>query len=294
MFKRLITLTLFAVISFSAYATHIVGGAITYVHNGGDSYTVTLTIYKDCEGINIILPVELQIRGYNGATFNPSKDIAWNAAPVLVEIPADVDDCAETPDPIPCVEVPVFEATLDLPPNFGGYHLYYQVEARNAGITNTDAASGRGIGESFYAYIPAESIWSEDFESYADGTTVGSGAPSKWTRTLDAIDPPNYGQVENNLFEFSGEDDAIGTWTSEWIDISTYTNGVNLNVDVSEAGNMDGSDEILIQYSVDNGALTTFSVNGFFNNDFNDATATESTVIGDLVQIVVTETYGGN
>ncbi|MCH7534615.1 MAG: hypothetical protein IH948_02525, partial [Bacteroidetes bacterium] len=292
MFKRLFTLIIFVAFSLSSYATHIVGGALTYVHNGGSSYTITLKLYRGCDGVNLPNNADVVVDGYDGASFNPSKDLTLPQISTSF-LPANLDTCADPPNPIPCVEEGIYELTVtNLSPNYGGYHLYYQEWARNLNITNTDA-SCNCIGESFYAYIPGASIWNEDFSSYADGTTIGSGAPPKWTRTLGTT-PPTYARVENNRFEFSGEDDADASWISEWIDISAYTGGVFLGANVSDASNMEASDSIVVQYSLDGGPLIKFAVNGVSNNDFGSATAEENGVIGDSVQIVVTAYYGGN
>ena len=37
----------------SSYASHLMGGEITYIHMGGDDYEVTLIVYRDCSGINL-------------------------------------------------------------------------------------------------------------------------------------------------------------------------------------------------------------------------------------------------
>ena len=35
-------------------ATHIVGGVLNYIYNGSNSYTVTLTLYRDCGGADLV------------------------------------------------------------------------------------------------------------------------------------------------------------------------------------------------------------------------------------------------
>lgn len=37
----------------SSYASHLMGGEITYIHMGGNDYEITLIVYRDCSGINL-------------------------------------------------------------------------------------------------------------------------------------------------------------------------------------------------------------------------------------------------
>src|SRR4051812_23922361 len=77
------------------YSTHIVGGALTYVYNGGSSYTVTLKLYRDCGAGTASLPgsVTITVVGYNGAAFSPSRDITMNLGTVTY-VPSNLDPCA--------------------------------------------------------------------------------------------------------------------------------------------------------------------------------------------------------
>ena len=67
--------TLFALlIGYSSFATHIVGGTITYQHLGGSTYRVTLKLYRDCSvGSSASLSRDLSIRPTNVAPLNNRK-----------------------------------------------------------------------------------------------------------------------------------------------------------------------------------------------------------------------------
>ncbi|GAB4141375.1 MAG: hypothetical protein Fur0041_16570 [Bacteroidia bacterium] len=97
--KRLLLLAsfLFSIVN-TALATHIVGGTLTYVYNGGSSYTFTLKLYRDCTPSTAAFPnnVTIAVRGYNGATFTPSKDFTMALGPVT-GIPSNLDSCAVPP-----------------------------------------------------------------------------------------------------------------------------------------------------------------------------------------------------
>lgn len=279
-------------IPFFSFSTHIVGGSLTYVHNGGYSYTITLKLYRDCGPGTAAFPnnVTISVRGNDGATFNPSKDIVMNLGTVT-QVPSSLDPCAIPPNPMPCVEEGIYTITVNnLPPNFGGYHLYYQIIARNLTIVNVNAACNC-IGESFYAYIPGTSaIWNEDF-TLPNNTTVDGGATA-WNLAM-GVPPVNSAQTNNNVFEFVGADNGTATWTSQLINIGAYPGGVNLNVDLGEQGNLEATDNISVYYSVDGGAPILFTNNGSINNDFGTAQAYQIGIIGNTVQIIVIVQYGG-
>ncbi|PBQ34542.1 hypothetical protein CNR22_23080 [Sphingobacteriaceae bacterium] len=138
-----------------SYATHVVGGVLNYSYNGNNVYTIKLLLYRDCGSSSAALPsnVTISIRGANGGTFSPSIDLTINLGTVTT-LPSNLAACAVTPNPLPCVQEGVYTKTISLPSVTGGYHLYYQVVARNLSLTNINS-SCNCVGESFYAYVPS-------------------------------------------------------------------------------------------------------------------------------------------
>ncbi|MCF6358187.1 MAG: hypothetical protein L3J54_10315, partial [Draconibacterium sp.] len=131
-------------------------------------------------------------------------------------------------------------------------------------------------------------IWSEDFNSYSDGTQQGSGTPPKWT-----INPTSgYG----NHFEVRSSGSNIlvqgrnmnqeGVFTSETIDISSFSNVV-VSVDVSKLGNAGASDYVKLYYKIDGGTETLFETNGDNSGNFTSATATTNQLNGNSVTVVI-------
>ena len=122
----IITLLLFIGFPCIVFATHIVGGSLTYVYQGGSTYLVTLKLYRDCGSGTASFPanVTISVRGNNGATFSPSKDFNMNLGTVT-NISANLPPCAIPPNPMPCVQEGIYSTTVtNLPPTAGGYHLY--------------------------------------------------------------------------------------------------------------------------------------------------------------------------
>lgn len=136
------------------YATHIVGGEITYVCLGNDEYAVRLTVYRDC---------------YNGQPpfDNPASlgvyDADWNliqdyylyvnpddTLPVVLENP-----CLVAP-PNVCVHRTSYTKTIRLPYRPGGYTLVYQRCCRNQLIRNLPDPLNTGI--SIIAYISDQTM----------------------------------------------------------------------------------------------------------------------------------------
>lgn len=292
MIKRLQLLILTLLISIPGFvsATHIVGGTLTYVYNGGSSYTVTLKLFRDCSPSSAQFPasVTINVVGYDGASFTPSKDITMAIGPVTA-IPPTLDPCAIPPSPMPCVQQAIYTTTVNnLPPNPGGYHLYFQIVARNLSLTNVNAACNC-VGESFYAYIPGTSaIWYEEFPQ-ANGTTSDNGSTA-WTTAAGATAPAS-ASVNSNQFQTTGNNNSSQTWTSQVINISGYPSGVTLRADLFETGTMDPNDSIKVFYRLNGGPLTLFSTNGSIADDFTNAIASQSAIVGTTVQIVIKVVY---
>lgn len=123
--------------SSSCYATHIVGGELTYSCLGNNLYELRLVVYRDC------------YNGNPGAYFdNPAYVGVYNASGDLVgelDMPwLMVDDtlsptlsgeCLVAPPDV-CVHTSFYLDTIELQPIPGGYELYYQRCCRNGTINN--------------------------------------------------------------------------------------------------------------------------------------------------------------
>lgn len=272
------------------FSTHIVGGSLTYVYNGGSSYTITLKLFRDCSAGTASFPgtVNISVLGYNGQPFTPSRDITMSLGPVT-PVPSNLPPCAQQPTPMPCTQQGIYTTTVNnLPPNPGGYHMYYQIVARNLSLTNVNA-SGNNIGESFYAYIPGNSVnWLENF-TFANGTTVDNGTTA-WS-TIAGTPAPASASVNGNTFQITGADNASQTWTSQSINIAAFTSGVNMSVNLSESGTLEATDSIMVYYQLNGGPLIPFATNGVITDDFGNAIASQSNIIGTTIRIVIRVHY---
>lgn len=151
-FLLLLTSILF---SFSSYATHIVGGSLTYEQLGGSTYRITLKVYRDCAPGNAAFDnsITIEVLRGNGTAFSPSKNITINLGTKTVLNPY-LDTCVVQQNI--CVEEAIYTKIVNnLPPLAGGYHLFWQRCCRNATLDNI--VNPGNAGESFYTFIPDNS-----------------------------------------------------------------------------------------------------------------------------------------
>ena len=188
------------------------------------------------------------------------------------------------------MEQAIYTQAAYLPPVPGGYHILYEICCRNASVINV--INPLNVGSSYYAYLPPDTayipppptpiIWLEDF-TLPNGTTIDNG-PTAWSRTVAPL--TDWAEVQNNIFE-SRDTDGEVVWTSEYVDISAYPGGVNLDVDLDNNGNMENADSIQVFYRLDNGGQVLFPFNGMFAGNFGATTASAICLVGDSVSIVV-------
>ncbi|MBA3706468.1 MAG: hypothetical protein H0W84_11400, partial [Bacteroidetes bacterium] len=115
--SKFILILFIALLPLVSSATHIVGGALTYVHNGGNSYTITLVLYRDCNSTTAYptnAATVIQVQQADGTEFSPSRDITTMVGGAITNVPYTLDSCAVAPNPIPCVEKRTYTATVNL------------------------------------------------------------------------------------------------------------------------------------------------------------------------------------
>lgn len=139
-------------------ATHIVGAELYYecIDSTTNTYSVTLTLYRDCFLGQADFDDPIYLFAFYANTGNIFQTIAINRPPQTPQIqPTDWSDCVATPPNI-CVEQGVYQTTLILPPQIGGYNLAWARCCRNSAITNLSAPLQEGI--TFLAHVPGPSV----------------------------------------------------------------------------------------------------------------------------------------
>ncbi len=152
-------------------ASHIIGGSLTYEHQGGASYRIVLKLYRDCSTpispthANFDANVYINVR--DGAGIDINKNFTMPLTDTSFVDPS-VDTCAVKPAGV-CIKQAIYSVLVNtFTPRVGGYHLYYQRCCRYQAI---NLPIGNDQGMSLHAFIP-------------DGNVILSNSSPNW------INPP--------------------------------------------------------------------------------------------------------
>jgi gliding motility-associated-like protein len=149
------------IVHFSARATHLMGGSLTYRYtgqsNGNYNYHVTLKIYRYCTGGTAALDQQALLGIFLQDPQNPNADKVWYETSIM---PITSQQFITPPSPgincnfnaSVCVEEGIYESDISLPPNAGGYHLMVERCCRNGNIVNL--SNPGSIGMTYYTFIP--------------------------------------------------------------------------------------------------------------------------------------------
>ncbi len=146
-------IVVFELVSQKMYASHIVGGEMSYTCLGNDQYQITLKVYRDCFNgqASYDNPTTITICNQNG--LYTTVNVTFPGSDTLDNNPGD--PCLIVPPGI-CVEEAVFITTVTLPPVDGGYSLIYARCCRNLLVGNIFDPTNTGAA--YIATIPDTSL----------------------------------------------------------------------------------------------------------------------------------------
>lgn len=132
--KRLFRIIVMLSCFLKAEAAHLVGGELSYRCLGGNSYELTLTIYRDCQSNGALFDDPAIITVYDGNNvFVQNRDVPLHSSRVLpITAP---NSCTSLPSFV-CTAEGIYIDTISLPANSSGYTLSHQRCCRNASIDN--------------------------------------------------------------------------------------------------------------------------------------------------------------
>lgn len=145
------------------FATHIVGGGITYECLGSSSsgvtYRITVEIYQDClngiiEARSEDIPAYISIYDNNGNAVKPWDSIgnfSGGSVDSVIVPPNFRNECVKNP-PAVCLKRLKFVKTYILPKNTTGYRVIYVRCCRNEAILNI--SNPGQVGATFFCNIP--------------------------------------------------------------------------------------------------------------------------------------------
>lgn len=152
----------------TVFATHVLGGEMYYDHLGGESYRITLKLYRDCGPGNVnntAFDGEAQMTVFDG---NGILQFTVGALfPGEQEVPVELNSpCLQAPPTI-CATWAEYTAVLTLPMNTSGYVISYQRCCRTPTITNLPSGVLQGL--TCTVQIPPASVGSNSsarFDEY--------------------------------------------------------------------------------------------------------------------------------
>ncbi len=127
------------------YATHIMGGEITYTWMGGNQYLFRVTLYRDCNGVllplSIIMRLQSSVCGQNFTVSLPLVAITEVSQVCPSYIPLTTCNGGN----LPGVQRGVYETIVNLPTNCPDWVFYITAFARNNAITNLVNPGSHGL-----------------------------------------------------------------------------------------------------------------------------------------------------
>jgi gliding motility-associated-like protein len=158
--KKLLILSLLLFCIKTSYATHIVGGMVTYKYLGLNKYELTFKVYRDCNGGQAAFDGDPSQGGFNSRPFFFVVFDNQNGARVdsgsLILKRKDtvksviVSPCLPNADKLTCVEQALYIDTITVPDGSKWYSIVHQRCCRNSGINNLQPLAGGGGGGSSY------------------------------------------------------------------------------------------------------------------------------------------------
>lgn len=132
--KKLLIALLFTLAgALNSYASHVMGGDITYVCTGPNTYDITLTLYRDCDGI--------ALNGPQTVDFSSSCGTQTASLPLISNIevsqlcPTSLGQSTCNGGTLPGTQQIIFRTTVNLAP-CSDWVISWDLCCRNSAITN--------------------------------------------------------------------------------------------------------------------------------------------------------------
>ena len=196
-------LIFFMLCASHVFATHIIGGEITYKYLGNNNYKITLKVYRDCNTGQAPFDDPAVLGVFNSANSLIKTINLGNPAITQVQ-PYLNNPCILTPPNI-CVEQAIYTSNENLPPIAGGYQLVYQRCCRNGTIVNIFDPGN--VGATYLAKIPDVSVTGYNSSPYFDNyppIAVCAGFPLSFDHS--ATDPDGDVLVYSFCTPYEGAD----------------------------------------------------------------------------------------
>jgi len=136
--------------AINSRGAHLVGGEMSYRCLGGNSYEITLKIYRDCAGMGAPFDAFAKVGIFQGVT--GIRDTLLNVSlPGFTAVPLNsVSSCLAIPTGL-CLQEAIYVDTITLLPDSNGYDIVYHRCCRNPSIVNI--TSPGTSGNTYHSYI---------------------------------------------------------------------------------------------------------------------------------------------
>jgi len=207
MLRWILLLSVFLLVR-NSFAFHIIGGEMIYDRLAGNSFRITLKLYRDCsnpEAAEFDDPLVIYVYNASGVLvdelelFFPGSD--------LID-PSIVNPCVEV-SPDLCVQQAIYEGLINLPASPGGYDLVYQRCCRNITILNINTPGEAGATYSVHIPDPGEMINSSPRFTDLPPVAICAGYPFAFDHV--ATDPDGDELVYHFFTPFLGGSIAMPT-----------------------------------------------------------------------------------
>lgn len=153
----------------SLYGAHLVGGEMSYRCLGGNSYEITLTVYRDCQASSTQFDTRANVGIFDHSSGSLVRTLNIQFAGQS-DIPINtISSCLVVPPGL-CLKQTVYVDTTTLLPSAGGYDLVYQRCCRGPSIINITSPST--AGNTYYSFIPPNDNFCNSSPSFNNSPPV--------------------------------------------------------------------------------------------------------------------------
>ncbi|MBL7945394.1 MAG: gliding motility-associated C-terminal domain-containing protein [Flavobacteriales bacterium] len=202
---RLLLIALMFSVAHMAVGTHVLGGEMYYDHLGGESYRITLKLYRDCGPGNVnntAFDGEAQMTVFDG---NGVLQFTVGALfPGEQEVPVELNSpCLQAPPTI-CATWAEYTTVLTLPVNSSGYVISYQRCCRTPTITNLPSGVLQGL--TCTVQIPPASVGSNSSARFDEYPPIALCLGEDMVFDHSATDPDGDELMYDLFTPYSGAD----------------------------------------------------------------------------------------
>lgn len=145
--KKSLFLCLFLFVSLTNFATHILGGEVTYTHVSGLTYKINVKLYTQCGGAIQALPAALQL---DISSVSQSYDSTITAYTILTDTignpcPLNPTMCSSPMSSYPGFKYKVYEGEITLPNAANDWVFFYSICCRTNNIVNITNSASQGF-----------------------------------------------------------------------------------------------------------------------------------------------------